>query len=32
VGAEVVIVPEGGHLVGMEQPDTVATRIEAFLR
>jgi pimeloyl-ACP methyl ester carboxylesterase len=31
-GAEVEIVPEGGHMVGMEQSDQVAARIEAFFR
>jgi pimeloyl-ACP methyl ester carboxylesterase len=31
-GAEVEIVPEGGHALGLERPDAVATRIEAFLR
>ena len=31
-GAEVEIVPEAGHAVGLERPDLVAGRIEAFLR
>jgi pimeloyl-ACP methyl ester carboxylesterase len=30
-GAEVDIVPEAGHMVGMERPDVVAARIERFL-
>jgi pimeloyl-ACP methyl ester carboxylesterase len=29
-GAEVEIVPEGGHMVGLELPDRVAPRIEGF--
>jgi pimeloyl-ACP methyl ester carboxylesterase len=31
-GAEVEIVPEGGHALGLERPDAVAMRIETFLR
>jgi len=30
-GAEVEIVAEGGHAVGLERPDVVAARVEAFL-
>ena len=31
-GAEIAIVPEAGHMVGLERPDAVVSRIEEFLR